>query len=184
MNISHLVHGIIIVMTIGNIKADVLHRNMEKIFVPIGSLLVDGKRTEVVLGNNLSPRTRIIIGKAVIGGFGHYMKHEHMDKVVWESVMTGKAPDAYFLDGIDFMTGKRIHPYTSAIHAVGYVGLNGTLRYLGIDEDYIDKKCDEYLPENVAWIVKPAVNIATDLAYDYVTVQLLKGIQQSIDKNR
>jgi hypothetical protein len=78
--------------------------------------------------------------------------------------------------------------YVACAHMAGYVVVNGTLRHVAdkyaVNEDYVNKKCDEYLPESVAWIVKPVANLAVDFAYDYVTVEILKGIQNGIDKSR
>jgi len=71
---------------------------------------------------------------------------------------------------------------------LGYFVVNGTLRYAAdkysLNEEYVEKKCDEYLPESIAWIAKPVANIAVEFAYDYFTVQLAKGFDHGINKSR
>jgi|SRR5579862_5870972 hypothetical protein len=195
MNVGIIFYRILIVVMImffGNAKADNIARlrqNADKIVVSLGSLLIDEKRTKVLLGDRLSPRTRIIVGKAVIGGIGHFMKHENAENFVLKYVDIDGRIDPYFIDGFDVVTGGKM-PYcaTAFVHATGYVVVNGALRLVGnrsyLNEEYIDKKCDEYLPENVAWIVKPVANAAVDVAYDYFTVRLVKAIDHGINKSR
>ena len=176
--------AVVMVVFVGNAKADNIVRlfqNGDKIAVSLGSLLIDEKRTKIILGDRLSPRTRIIIGKVVAGWAGHCMHHDKNIHHILEQSSTGK--ETYVAaDG-------RIMPcYTSFNHAAGYVALNGTLRLVGnklyLDDEFVEKKCDEVLPESIAWIVKPVANIAMDLAYDYVTVKLLEGIVDGVNRSR
>lgn len=191
MNLLHAVRGFVVVTMIfvGNVKADISQQDMAEIFVPVGSFLVDEKRTQDLLGDKLSARNKIILGKALVGGMGHFMKHHEYSRDSSILYFSKSYTSLYFTNNIDPFTEEiSVRHYASSVHAAGYVVVNGTLRYAAdkyfVNEDYIDKKCDEYLSEDVAWIVKPVAKVAVDLAYDYLTVEILKGIQQGINKSR
>jgi hypothetical protein len=71
---------------------------------------------------------------------------------------------------------------------LGYFVVNGTLRLAAdkcsLNEEYVEKKCDEYLPESIAWVAKPVANVAVEFAYEYFTMQLAKGLDHGINKSR
>lgn len=157
-----------------------LHRNSDKIAVILGSLFVDEKRTNVVMRDTISPRNRVILGKALAGGVGHLIKHhQNTNEDLISDILTGNVGfEPYF---------TYTENSTRYAHTAGYVVTNGTLRVLGnkffLDEEFVDKKCDDILPEGVAWLVKPVARGAIDLAYDYVTVECLKGIFSGINQS-
>ncbi|HEX4069257.1 MAG TPA: hypothetical protein VHX42_04110 [Candidatus Babeliales bacterium] len=155
----------IAVMMIGTISA---RENSLLKVIGINSLLQEKKLSELFGEEYISARNQVVIGKAVIGGMTTTLPAAHTLNNNW----------SYFQQN----NNSKIYSF------IGYVGINGTLRVgadqCSLNEEYINQKCDENLSENIAWIVKPFANAAVDLAYDFVTVQLLKGIQKGIDQNR
>src|SRR6266478_2221176 len=114
---------ILMMMTfINNVSANELRWNADKIFVSLGSVFIDEKRTNVLLGDSISPRNQVIIGKAVTGGIGHWIKHENPGEAVSKMVFTGKGTERYFVCE---------NASSSYVHAAGYVLVNGTLRFAG-----------------------------------------------------
>jgi hypothetical protein len=132
---------------------------------------------------DFEPKNRIIAVNALMSGAGYTVSEGAKFSLDWHR--QHKHEDRYSETNIESRAqGER----AIAIRAVGYVLVNGSLRLAAdkcsLNEDYIDKKCDEYLSEDVAWIVKPVTKLALDFAYDYVTVELIKGIEHGINKSR
>ena len=113
----------------------------------------------------ISARKQVMIGKAVTGALANTTNNS---LVSYQPFHFSSDNQVTFVPGIE------------AFALIGYVVVNTALRlgsdsYCAFDEKYIDQKCDEYLSEHVTEYAKPVANLVVDLAYDYVTVKLVKG---------
>lgn len=134
-----------------------------------GSYLIQEKKAAELFGEEyISARKQVFLGKAIVGG------------------VVNVIPQVYSFERYDSSHQFR-QTLSNKNSFVGYVVVNSALRcgsdYLGVDE-YIDKKCDELFSKNgadVAKIIAPAV---LDMLYNYLTIDILKGIMHGIDTNR
>lgn len=165
---------VLAVVFVSNTRAVELRNCAKPVFMGVGSTLINKKKVTELFGEEyISARNQVIVGKAVTGA----LANTSSDSLATFRVIKSKG---FFIgeNGLDAKE-KTILVVVENSAMVGYVAVNGALRlggdYFSFNEKYIDQKCDEYLPENVAWIAKPVATFVVDLAYDYVTIELVKG---------
>ncbi len=166
---------VLAVVFVSNTRAVELRNCAKPVFMGVGSVLINEKKATELFGEEyISARKQVIIGKAVAGALANTSSDS---LATFRIIIKGE-------DGLEIENwfAKETRDRVTVVEnsaIVGYVAVNGALRfggdYFSFDEKFIDKKCDEYLPENVAWVAKPVATFIVDLAYDYVTVQLVKG---------
>jgi hypothetical protein len=145
------------------------------------------------LGSCVAPglcekKDNVIRTKAALGAAGYWFFIETKNNLEKKQQNNITVQDlAHWQKRDHFKEGRR-EAYAEVSRAVGYYVVNRTLRSAAdkydLNEDYIDKKCDEYLSEDVAWIVKPFAKVAVDLAYDYVTVEIIDGLARGINGSK
>jgi hypothetical protein len=156
-----------VVASVHNASAELRRAELRKtIHISTGSFLLTEKKAVELFGEErISARNQVIIGKAIWGG----LVNLPADASAYRSY-TNPNRSCQFLD---------------------YVIVNGGLRYVVASSDekhgksiekIIEEKCDEFLPESVAWVVKPLVPCLLDLTYDYVTVQAVNRVINKADK--
>ncbi len=174
MNLLGTISRILVVLAVvfvSNTRAVELRNCAKPTLIGGGSVLINEKKAAELFGEEyISARKQVIIGKAVLGG------------------VTTLIPDAYRARCSNNSSGYFQQTPSRKNSFVEYVVVNGVLRLGGdsfsLNENFIDKKCDEYLPENVAWIAKPVTTFVVDLAYDYVTIRLVKGFMDGVNKSK
>lgn len=169
MNLLSIIsHGLFAVMMLfaGVAHAEDLRYCGKPLVVGVGSVFVNEKKATELFGEEyISARKQVMIGKAVTGALANTTNN---------SLVSYKPFQFSSDDQVTFV------PVIEDSAMIGYVVVNTALRlgsdsYCAFDEKYIDQKCDEYLPENITEYAKPVANFIVDLAYDYVTVKLVKG---------
>lgn len=149
-------------------------RNCAKpVFIGAGSVLINEKKAAELFGEEyISARKQVIIGKAFVGALAN---------------TSGNSLGTYRFSADRQHLDEFFIPVVSNSAIAGYAVVNSALHlggdYFDFDEKYIDKKCDEYLSEDIALYAKPVANYMVDLAYDYVTVKLVKGFMGGINKS-
>lgn len=191
MNLSHCIFRVALVVTfVGNVVASENNKFVDKFveWYPATCVVVASSsifdKNGIPFSSRFLPRKHNkIFTKVLLGTCGQYtteaIKNDRLHNEVENKVFQlGDMPSESRQLGIT-MAYKR---------AAGYAVVNGTLRLVAdsysLNEDYIDQKCDEHLSEDVAWFAKPIAKAAVDLAYHYVTIQLVTGIIHGINQSK
>lgn len=148
-------------------------------FVAAASLL---DQTNLFSSKEKNKYNRILI-KSSAGALGNLANQLERDKLFFEKRKLALHNNR---DLFDKQWNK--YKYECFGIATQYVIVNGALRlggdYISVNEDSIDKKCDELLSENVAWVAKPVANFFLDWTYHAATLAIIQGMIISIHQNK
>ena len=179
MNLLSLFSRLLVIaglVVVSNTSAGPIAANRIPLYT--GAFLTQDRLTTLFGEEKISPRNQLIIGKALLGATGNLIKDLDRNKRDRTEIFNynsfgiktyfqSKDLDEQIAEGKSFCY----------VQGAGYVVINGTLRvagdYISLNEKTIDKKCDEVLPENVAWFAKPVARFALDWTYDSATVAIL-----------